>query len=75
MDENWSVFDVDLLHLQGYLLNLIIQYLESEEDDILYGLGLVACVAACQVLRATSFCVIIVFGVETGKNVTFTYIE
>ncbi|XP_078324316.1 ATP-binding cassette sub-family C member 5-like [Crassostrea virginica] len=50
----------------GYLLNLIIQYLESEEDDILYGLGLVACVAACQVLRATSFCVIIVFGVETG---------
>ncbi|XP_061163776.1 ATP-binding cassette sub-family C member 5-like [Saccostrea echinata] len=50
----------------GYLLNLIVQYLESEETDLWYGVGLVASMAACQIIRATSFCVIIIFGVQTG---------
>lgn len=50
----------------GYLLNLIVQYLESEEENLWYGISLVVCVAACQIVRATSFCVIIIFGVQTG---------
>lgn len=50
----------------GYLLNLIVQYLESKEENLWYGISLVVCVAACQIVRATSFCVIIIFGVQTG---------
>ncbi|XP_048775785.2 ATP-binding cassette sub-family C member 5-like [Ostrea edulis] len=50
----------------GYLLNLIINYLESEDENLWYGIALVACMAACQIIRATSFCAIIVFGAQTG---------
>ncbi|KAK3100459.1 hypothetical protein FSP39_020430 [Pinctada imbricata] len=50
----------------GYLLNLIISYLEEPQYDLGYGITLVGCIAACQLVRATSFCLIIMLGIQTG---------
>jgi hypothetical protein len=51
-------------------LNLIIGYLESEDENLWYGVGLIASMAACQIIRATTFCAIIVFGAQTGIFIT-----
>ncbi|KAJ8298099.1 hypothetical protein KUTeg_024630 [Tegillarca granosa] len=58
----------------GYLLELIVTYLESTENDLVYGLGLVAAMLAGDVLRATSFSFIILFGIQTGVRFRAGYL-
>ncbi|CAG2238211.1 ABCC5 [Mytilus edulis] len=50
----------------GFIINELIAYLESVDDNILYGIGLVVTMMAANVVRAGTFCVIIMFGAQTG---------
>ncbi|XP_052280041.1 ATP-binding cassette sub-family C member 5-like [Dreissena polymorpha] len=50
------------------LVNKVLQYLESAEDNLLYGLGLTAAIMACEVVRAITFANIIVFSAQTGTR-------
>ncbi|VDI48339.1 ATP-binding cassette, subfamily C (CFTR/MRP), member 5 [Mytilus galloprovincialis] len=52
--------------LLGFIINELIAYLESVDDNILYGIGLVVTMMAANVVRAGTFCVIIMFGAQTG---------
>lgn len=47
----------------------MIAYLESVDDNILYGIGLVVTMMAANVVRAGTFCVIIMFGAQTGISI------
>ncbi|XP_052077881.1 ATP-binding cassette sub-family C member 5-like [Mytilus californianus] len=52
--------------VSGFIINELIAYIESVENNILYGIGLVVTMMAANVVRAGTFCVIIMFGAQTG---------
>ena len=48
-------------------MNLLLSYLESGEDNLGYGLALVAGVFGAELTRACSFSVFMIFGSQTGR--------
>lgn len=54
------------------MVNKVVGYLESSEDNMAFGLGLTAAVLCCEVLRAMSFSTLMIFAAQTGKQMTQT---
>ncbi|OWF39711.1 multidrug resistance-associated protein 5-like [Mizuhopecten yessoensis] len=52
--------------MTGYITNMVIRYLESEESNLGFALALLGGNFVGQLLRATSFNLLIMFGVHTG---------
>ena len=61
--------------LQALLLNMVVTYLESDDDDIVYGVGLSVAMLGCEVIRAVSFTVNQVFGTQTGLSLYLFYLS
>ncbi|KAL4230542.1 Multidrug resistance-associated protein 5 [Mactra antiquata] len=50
------------------LVNKVVAYLESPDDDLWYGLGLCLAIFSCEVIRAVTFANMIVFSCQTGTR-------
>ncbi|XP_060080895.1 ATP-binding cassette sub-family C member 5-like [Ylistrum balloti] len=57
---------VSTFFMTGYITNLVISYLESEESNLGVAIALLTGNFFGQILRATSFNLLIMFGVHTG---------
>ncbi|XP_053398618.1 ATP-binding cassette sub-family C member 5-like isoform X2 [Mercenaria mercenaria] len=52
----------------AFLVNQVVGYLESTEDNIAFGLGLTAAMLGCEMIRAISFSTLMIFSAQTGTR-------
>ena len=60
-------FNGCIIILQAFLVNLLLVYLESDDNNLGYGLTLVAAVFACEITRACVDSGYLVYSSQTGK--------